>query len=166
MPEEIVIIPQFVLFKTLNWLNTFLPLIVPSYFGGGAFTIFLLRQFFITLPRDLDEAAKIDGAGTLRVLWQILIPLSQPVLATIVILSFIQHWNDFFRPLIYLNEKQLFTVSLGLSYFEQIRTNGGGVPLIHLLMAASIVVTVPIIVVFFALQRYFIRGIVMTGIKG
>ena len=165
MPSEVTTIPQFLLFKSLGWINTYLPLIVPSYLGGSAFTIFLLRQFFLTLPRDLDDAARIDGAGTLRILVQLLIPLSKPALATVAILSFIYHWNDFFTPLIYLSSDSLYTVSLGLNYFKSASTLAGP-PMAHLLMGASIIVTIPVIVVFFRLQRYFVQGIVMSGIKG
>jgi ABC-type glycerol-3-phosphate transport system permease component len=165
MPGEVVTIPQFILFKLMDWVNTFLPLIVPTYFGTSAFTIFLLRQFFMTLPRDLDDAAKIDGAGTLRILIELLVPLSKPALATVAILSFIYHWNDFFTPLIYLSSEDLYTVSLGLNYFRTTSTLAGP-PMAHWLMAASVIVTAPVIVVFFSLQRYFIQGIVMSGIKG
>jgi len=165
VPGEVTTIPQFLLFKGLGWTNTFLPLIVPSYLGGGAFSVFLLRQFFLTLPRDLDDAATIDGAGTLRILMQLLVPLSKPALATVAILSFVYHWNDFFTPLIYLDSKDLYTVSLGLNYFKSEPT-AGGPPMAHLLMGASIIVTIPVIVVFFSLQRYFVQGIVMSGIKG
>jgi ABC-type glycerol-3-phosphate transport system permease component len=164
MPGEVITIPQFLLFKGLGWINTFLPLIVPSFFGVSAFTIFLLRQFFLTLPRDLDDAAKIDGAGTLRILVQLLLPLSKPALATVAILSFIWHWNDFFTPLIYLSSDRLYTVALGLNYFRSVSTLAGP-PMAHLLMGAAIIVTIPIIVVFFTLQRYFVQGIVMSGIK-
>jgi ABC-type glycerol-3-phosphate transport system permease component len=165
VPSEVTTIPQFLLFKSLGWTNTFLPLIVPSYLGGGAFSVFLLRQFFLTLPRDLDDAATIDGAGTFRILVQLLVPLSKPALATVAILSFVYHWNDFFTPLIYLDSRELYTVSLGLNYFKAEPT-AGGPPMAHLLMGASIIVTIPVIVVFFSLQRYFVQGIVMSGIKG
>ena len=165
MPSETMIIPQFLLFKALHWLNTFLPLIVPSYFGASAFSIFLMRQFMLTLPRELDEAATIDGAGSLRILLQILVPLSKPVVATIVILSFVYHWNDFFHPLIYLDSRELHTVSIGLNFFKQEPSVGSAVPLTHLLLAASITATVPVLSVFLALQRYFVQGIVMSGIK-
>jgi multiple sugar transport system permease protein len=165
VPGEVTTIPQFLLFKSLGWTNTFLPLIVPSFFGGGAFSVFLLRQFFLTLPRDLDDAATIDGAGTFRILVQLLLPLSKPALATVAILAFVYHWNDFFTPLIYLDSRELYTVSLGLNYFKAEPT-AGGPPMAHLLMGASIVVTVPVIIDFFSLQRYFVQGIVMSGIKG
>jgi ABC-type glycerol-3-phosphate transport system permease component len=165
MPTEVVTIPQFILFKFLGWLNTYLPLIVPYWVGGSAFSIFLLRQFYLTLPRELDDAAKIDGAGTLRVLVQILVPLSVPALATVAILSFVHHWNDFFYPLIYLESRELYTVSLGLNYFRSAPTEAGP-PMAHLLMAAAILATLPVLAVFLSLQRYFVRGIVMSGMKG
>ena len=164
VPNEVTAIPAYLLFKSLNWIDTWLPLIVPAYFGGP-FSVFLLRQFFLTLPRDLDEAAKIDGAGSFRILVQVLLPLIRPALATISIFSFIFHWNDFYHPLIYLNSKELFTLSLGLRYFQKAPADGGPV-LDHYLMAASLVVTLPMIALFVALQRYFVQGIVMSGIKG
>jgi multiple sugar transport system permease protein len=164
LPQEVTIIPQFLIFRSLNWLDTLKPLILPAFLGGGAFNIFLLRQFFMTIPRDLDEAAMIDGAGSLRILWQIMLPLSKPALATVCIFSFLFHWNDFFRPLIYLNTTERFTLSLGLRFF-QTAAERGGQPLEHLLMAASIMMTLPVLLLFFSLQRYFIEGITMSGIK-
>ncbi len=110
LPVEITWIPLFLLYKQLGWLDTLRPLIVPSFFGGGAFFIFLLRQFFLTLPKDLDEAAKIDGANSLQILFRILIPLSKPALATAAIFSFLGHWNDFQTPLIFLNNAKNFTI--------------------------------------------------------
>lgn len=164
LPEEVTIIPQFMIYRSLNWLDTLKPLILPAFLGGGAFNIFLLRQFFLTIPRDLDEAAMIDGAGSLRILWQIMLPLSKPALATVCIFSFLFHWNDFFRPLIYLNTTEHFTLSLGLRFF-QTAAERGGQPLEHLLMAASVMMTLPVLLLFFSLQRYFIEGITMSGIK-
>lgn len=164
LPEEVTIIPQFMIYRSLNWLDTLKPLILPAFLGGGAFNIFLLRQFFLTIPRDLDEAAMIDGAGSLRILWQIMLPLSKPALATVCIFSFLFHWNDFFRPLIYLNTTEHFTLSLGLRFF-QTTAERGGQPLEHLLMAASVMMTLPVLLLFFSLQRYFIEGITMSGIK-
>lgn len=165
LPEEVTLIPTFLLFKFLGWLDTWKPLIVPSYFGGGAFSIFIFRQFFMTLPRDLDQAAEIDGASTLRIFWSILVPLSRPAIATVGIFSFLGHWNDFIHPLIYLNSTEKFTISLGLRFYQQTATTGGPARE-HLLMAAAIVSTIPVVIVFFTLQRYFVRGIVMSGIKG
>jgi multiple sugar transport system permease protein len=165
LPREVVIIPTFLLFKALGWLDTLLPLIVPSFFGGGAFFIFLLRQFFLTLPRELDEAAKIDGANSFQVLLHVLLPLARPALATAAIFAFLGHWNDFLEPLIYLNSSRNFTVALGLRYFQTL-PNEAQEPREQLLMAASLVVTAPVLVIFFAAQRYFVRGIVMSGLKG
>lgn len=164
LPDEVTIIPQFIIFRTMGWLDTLKPLILPAFLGGGAFNIFLLRQFFLTLPRDLDEAAMIDGAGSLRILWQVLIPLAKPAIATVAIFSFLFHWNDFFRPLIYLNTTENFTLALGLRFFRQ-TADTGGEPREHLLMAASVMMTLPVILLFFSLQRYFVEGITMSGIK-
>jgi len=165
LPEEAVIIPTFLMFKAVGWLDTWFPLIVPFYFGGGAFSIFLLRQFFLTLPRDMDEAAEIDGASSLRVLWAIVVPLSKPAMATLAIFSFIGNWNSFFQPLIYLNTTDKFTISLGLSYYQNVATAGGPATE-QLLMAAACMATLPIIVIFFVFQRQFVQGIVLSGIKG
>ncbi len=165
LPEEVTLIPTFLIFKSLGWLDTWKPLIVPAYFGGGAFSIFILRQFLMTLPRDLDQAAEIDGAGTFRIFWTILMPLSRPAIATVGIFSFLGHWNDFIHPLIYLHTTEKFTISLGLRFYQQTATAGGPARE-HLLMAAAVLSTIPVIIVFFALQRYFVRGIVMSGIKG
>jgi ABC-type glycerol-3-phosphate transport system permease component len=167
LPFEVTLIPQYLLFYQLKWIDTFLPLTVPAWFGAGgssAFTIFLLRQFFMTIPRDLDDAARVDGAGSLRILWSIIVPLSRPALATVLILQFLSHWNDFLGPFIYLNNKALFTMSIGLRYFQTVPEQLGE-PKEHLLMVATIIMTLPAIALFFAAQRYFVRGIVMTGLK-
>ena len=165
LPVEVTLIPQFLMFNELGWVNTFRPLIIPAWFGGGAFSIFLLRQFFMSIPRELDEAAVIDGAGTFRVLFQILMPLCRPALATVGVISFIHEWDAFLVPLIYLNSKENFTLALGLRYFMQL---GGSEaqPQEHLLMAATVLIILPVIILFFSAQRYFVRGIVMSGIKG
>lgn len=165
VPQQVTMVPTFLLYKYLGWLDTLLPLWVPAWFGGGAFFIFLMRQFFMALPRELDDAAEIDGAGSVRVFWNILLPLTIPALATVAIFAFLWNWNDFLSPLIYLNSEQHFTLPLGLRFFQQ-EAGTGGTPHEQLLMAASVVDTIPPIILFFALQRYFIRGIVMTGIKG
>ena len=165
LPSEVTIIPKFLLFKQIGWLDTLNPLIVPDWFGGGAFNIFLLRQFFMTIPRTFDEAAKVDGAGSFRILWAILLPLCGPALITVAILTFLNHWNDFFEPLIYLHSPQNLTLSLGLRHFL-ISPSDGGEPKDHLLMAAVLMAAFPCIVLFFVAQRYFVRGIVMSGIKG
>jgi ABC-type glycerol-3-phosphate transport system permease component len=165
LPWQVTIVPTFLLFRSLGWINTFLPLIVPSFFGGGAFFIFLLRQFFMTIPRDLDEAAKIDGASSLRIFWNIILPLSKPALATVAIFSFIDHWNEFIGPLIYLNSTAKFTISIGLRYFMSSPLTGDE-PRDAILMAASLIVAAPPLILFFVAQRFFVQGIVTTGLKG
>ncbi len=165
LPAQVTLIPQFVLFYRLGWINTHLPLWVPHWLGGGAFAIFLMRQFFLTLPRDLDEAALIDGAGYFRIFWSILMPLCKPVLATLAIITIIASWSDFLGPLIYLNTPEKFTVSVGLQFFNAV-PEVGGEPMQHLLMAACVMSMVPIILMFFFGQRFFVQGIVMSGIKG
>lgn len=172
LPEEIVLIPKFLMFNNVpraligrTLVDTWWPLILPAWFGGGAFNVFLLRQFFMAIPKELDEAAVIDGANTFQILWNVILPLSGPALATVAIFSFLGHWNDFIHPLIFLNSNEKFPLSLGLRYFQQQPTDATE-PRDHLLMAASILMLAPAIAVFFVAQRYFVRGIVMSGIKG
>lgn len=165
LPAQVTLIPQFVLFHKLGWINTHYPLWVPHWFGGTAFGIFLMRQFLLSLPRDLDEAALIDGANHFRVIWSILLPLCGPALATLAIISLIDSWSDFFNPLIYLNSPEKFTLSLGLQFF-QTYPDIGGQPTQHWLMAACILAVIPVITIFFIGQRYFVQGIVTSGIKG
>jgi len=172
LPEEVVIIPKFLLFHYVplalfghTWIDTWFPLIIPSWFGGGAFSVFLLRQFFLQIPRDLDEAATIDGANSWQILWAILLPLAQPAVATVAIFSFLTHWNDFFHPLIYLSTVENFPLAVGLRWFQQ-TANDQSEPREHLLMAASMLMVLPCVLIFFTMQRYFVRGIVMSGIKG
>ena len=160
LPALVTMIPLFIIFRHLGWYDTLLPLIVPAWFGS-AFYIFLMRQFFLTIPVDLEEAAKIDGCSTFRIFWQIIMPLSKPVLVTVAVFSFVAHWNDFITPLIYLNSVDKRTLALGLATF----TDVWGVDIVSL-MAASTVVLLPVLVVFFLAQRYFVQGVVMTGIKG
>ena len=157
LPWQVTIVPTFLLFRTLGWINTFWPLIV--------FYIFLLRQFFMTIPRDLDDAAKIDGANSVRIFWSILLPLAKPALATVAIFSFIEHWNEFIGPLIYLNSADKFTVSIGLRYFMASPFESDE-PREAILMAGSLIVATPPLVLFFVAQKYFVRGIVTTGLKG
>jgi multiple sugar transport system permease protein len=160
LPPAVTLIPQFVIFRLLGWLNTFLPLIVPAFFGQ-AFYIFLFRQFFLTIPFDLDEAATIDGADHPTICWFILLPLIRPALAAVAVFSFIRHWNDFFGPLIYLNDESKMTLAVGLQLFRgQYETE------IQYLMAGSVLMVLPIIVIFFLAQKYFIQGIALSGIKG
>lgn len=165
IPREVTIIPSFLLFKYVGWLDTLAPLIVPHYFGGGAFFIFLMRQFLMTIPMEFDEAAKMDGATSVDIFFRILLPLAKPAMATIAVFSFLGHWNEFLEPLIYLNTPERYTLALGLRWFQQVPMDASE-PREHLLMAASITMTLPCIVLFFAAQKYFVRGIVMSGIKG
>jgi multiple sugar transport system permease protein len=165
LPAEVTLIPQYLLFKELGWLNSIKPLWVPAWFGGYAFNIFLLRQFILALPRDMDEAAIVDGASYARVLVSIVIPLMKPALATVAVINFIAAWNDFLGPLIYLNSPENFTLALGLRYFN-VAPGQPGVPQNHLLMASVVMATTPCILLFFVAQRQFVQGIVMSGLKG
>lgn len=161
IPYFVIMVPQFVIFSRLGWTDTILPLTVPFFFGGGAFNIFLFRQFFRSLPKELSDAARIDGCSELDIYWRIMLPLSAPVLITVAIFTFLFSWNDFIAPLLYLTSPEKITVALGLATFRSVmRTQW------NLLMAASTVMTVPVVILFFILQRYFIRGVVMSGLKG
>ncbi len=160
LPRAAIIIPEYILFNQLGWVNTFLPLIVPAWFGE-AYAIFLMRQFFMTIPRELEEAAIIDGASTLTVIWKVIVPLSTPVLAVIAILTFKDTWNDFLHPLLFLNEPSKYTVAVGLAYF-----NGQFDVKLNLLMAASVTMMIPIVILFIFAQRAFVEGISLTGLKG
>ncbi|GAB4560892.1 MAG: carbohydrate ABC transporter permease [Anaerolineae bacterium] len=159
LPYPVTMVPLYILFKMLGWVNTFLPLTVPAFFGSPFF-IFLLRQFFMSIPTDLEDAARIDGANTAQIIWHIMLPLSIPALATVAIFTFQNTWNDFLPPLIYLHKQSLYTVALGLSFFRSTYTVNWAY-----LMAASLATMVPVILVFFAAQRLFIEGITLTGVK-
>ena len=161
LPYAVIMIPQYIMFKYLGWIDTYLPLVVPPWFGGGIFNIFLLRQFFRTIPAELSDAARIDGAGELRIYAQIMLPLAGPALAVVAIFTFINSWNDFLGPLIYLSSQDKYTIALGLATFKGMYATQW-----HYLMAASTVMVMPIIILFFLAQRYFVQGIVMTGTKG
>lgn len=161
LPDIVLLIPQFVLFRELGWVDTFLPLIVPTFFGGGAFNIFLVRQFYLTIPRDFDEAARLDGATNWQIWRQILLPLSAPILTAVAIFSFVSHWNDFMGPLIYLQSEENKTLALGLRAFVSPTDSSWNIS-----MAASLFLVVPILMVFFLGQKYFVRGVSMTGITG
>ncbi len=165
LPFEVLLIPQFLIFRELGWLDSYKPLIVPFYFGAGPFFIFLMRQFFLTIPLDLDQSARLDGAHSLRILWSIILPLSRPALATVAIFSFLANWDSFLGPLIYLNTMEKYTLPLGLRFFQLVAF-AGGAPREHLLMAASLTVSIPGITLFVVAQKYFVRGIVLSGIKG
>ena len=160
LPGAVTMVPLFILFKQLGWVNTFLPLIVPA-FGGSPFYIFLLRQFFTTIPRDLEDAARIDGASIPQIWAQIMMPLIAPALAAVCIFTFRATWNDFMGPLIYIDSPSLRPMSLALFSFRQEHGTDW-----NTLMAASTLMTLPVVLVFFFFQRYFIQGITLTGIKG
>jgi ABC-type glycerol-3-phosphate transport system permease component len=162
LPESMTLIPRFIIFERLDWLNSFKPLIVPSFFGA-AFQIFLLRQFFRTIPLDLEDAARLDGASTFRIFATIVMPLSKPAVVTAGIFSFIFTWNDFLRPLLYLNTEDKYTVAIGLLNYTGSDRIG---PQMHLLMAASFLATLPVLVVFLIAQREFVKGVVFSGMKG
>jgi ABC-type glycerol-3-phosphate transport system permease component len=165
LPDQVTLIPRFILFHQLGWINTLKPLWVPFWFGGTAFAIFLMRQFIMSVPRELDEAAIVDGASYFRVFWSIVIPLCKPALATLAIIAAIAAWNNFMEPLVYLNSTEKFTLSVGLRYFHA-NPVAGDRPLGHLLMAASVATIMPPIILFFAFQRYFVQGVALTGLKG
>lgn len=160
LPAMVTMIPMFVIFKSIGWYDTLLPLIVPSWFGSPVY-IFLVRQFFLTIPRDIEEAAEMDGCGPFRLFWQVMLPLSKPVLVSVAVFSFVAHWNDFMTPLIYLNSIDNRTLALGLATFVDV----WGVDVVSL-MAASVTVLLPVLVIFFFAQKYFVQGVVMSGIKG
>lgn len=159
IPGIVTLVPLYILFAKIDWIDTFLPVTIPAMLGSP-FYIFMLRQFFLTLPMELEEAALIDGASRLRVWWTIILPLSKPAIATVAIFAFMFAWNDFTGPLIFLNGRDKFTLSLGLQAFMFERRT-----LWSLLMAASTMMILPIMVVFFLAQKYFIQGIALTGLK-
>ena len=161
IPFPVTMVPTFVLFNLIHWVNTYLPLIIPAWFAPP-FAVFLLRQFFMTVNRELDDAAKVDGCSELRILFQILMPLSKPALTTVAIFSFTANWNDFLGPLIYLSDAKKFTLALGINYLRSFRGGGDLAPQ----MAASLMFSAPCIILFFLAQKYFVQGIVTTGLKG
>ncbi|MGV3613913.1 MAG: carbohydrate ABC transporter permease [Fimbriimonas sp.] len=161
LPGQVTMIPVFMIWRELRAIDTFYPLIVPALFGGGAFNIFLLRQFLLGIPRELDEAAMIDGAHYFTIWWRILLPLSTPAVATVAIFSFIGHWDAFDGPMIYLNSPEKYTVSMGLRMFQ----DSFGTDL-EQLMAASLIHILPTVALFFFAQRYFLRGISLSGLGG
>jgi ABC-type glycerol-3-phosphate transport system permease component len=160
LPYQVTLIPQFIIYKKLGWVNTFLPLTVPWFFGS-AFYIFLLRQFILTLPKELSEAALIDGCTYFGIFWRIVLSQIKPALTAAAIFIFMDNWNDFIGPLIYLNDSSMYTLAVGLSYFQTQQLTTW-----TLLMAASLLVMIPPTVLFLVMQRYFIQGIAMTGLKG
>jgi len=164
IPAASTIIPEYIIFKHLNMVNTFYPLILPTYLAP-AFYVFMLRQFFLTIPREMDDAARIDGCSNFRIYWQIMMPLAKPALGVVAIYQFRGAWNDFFRPIIYIHDKAKFTLSVGLDLMKSGGIGEAGEPW-NQIMAVSLVATLPMLLVFFFLQRMFIQGIVVTGVKG
>jgi ABC-type glycerol-3-phosphate transport system permease component len=160
LPGIIVAIPSYVLFAKLGWVNTQLPLWVPAWLGGGAFNVFLLRQFFLGIPREIDEAARIDGAGHRVIFTKLILPASGPALATVAILTFVGSWTDFFGPLLYISNRELMPLELGLRVFQSQRGTEW-----NYLMAATLIAMIPIIAIFLAGQKFFVRGITLTGGK-
>lgn len=160
LPGAVTMIPNFLIWQALGCINTYVPLVLPVWFGGGAFNIFLFRQFFLTIPKELDESARIDGAGYFRIYLSILMPLLKPVIIVVTLFTFIGTWNDFFGPLLFLYDMEKYTLALGLQLFTSAYGSDFGA-----VMAAATVTTIPVIIVFFFGQKYFVEGLVMTGIK-
>jgi multiple sugar transport system permease protein len=160
LPYPVTMIPVYIEFKTFGWINTFLPLIVPAFFGSP-FYIFLLRQFFLNIPRELEDAAFIDGASRLQILWSVMLPLAMPAIVTVAIFNFQGVWNDFLPPLIYLHDQSRYTITLGLNFFRSTYQ-------VHwaYLMAACVVTMLPMVLLFFFAQRQFVEGISLSGLKG
>jgi len=160
LPGQVTMIPTYLLFSRLKWLDTYLPLVLRASLADP-FHVFMLRQFFRTIPRELDDAARIDGCNLFGIFWRIVLPQCLPALGVLCIFEFTYNWNNFLLPLIYLNSTDKFPIALGLRYMQGLyRTNMGG------LMAAALLAVAPILVIFFFAQRYFVQGIVITGIKG
>jgi ABC-type glycerol-3-phosphate transport system permease component len=160
LPGQVTMIPVFMIWREFRAIDTFWPLTLPSYLGS-AFFVFMLRQFYLGIPKELDEAAMIDGAGYVRIWWSVLMPLAAPALATVAVFSFLGNWDNFEGPLIYLNSSEKYTVSLGLRMFQD--TYGGN---FEQVMAASLIHIIPTIIIFFLAQRFFLRGIALSGLGG
>ena len=158
--DPVRIIPMYIEFKMMGWIDTFLPLIIPAFFGSP-FYIFLLRQFFMNIPRELEDAALIDGANRFQIIWKIFLPLAKPALAAVAIFNFQGVWNDFLPPLVFLHDQSKFTITLGLNFFRSTYDVHWGY-----LMAASLVAMLPMAIVFFLAQKQFIKGISLSGLKG
>jgi multiple sugar transport system permease protein len=160
LPAQVTLLPTFLLFRTLGWSGSYLPLVVPAFFGNP-FSIFLLRQFFLTIPQELSDAARLDGCSDIGIFWRVILPLARPAMATVGLFAFLGAWTDFQGPLVYLHDEKQYTLALGLQSFLGRHTSQW-----NLLMAASTVITIPLIVVFLIVQKTFVRGIVLSGMKG
>lgn len=166
VPFQVTMVPLFIIFRRLGWLNSYLPLVVPGFFGAPYF-IFMLRQFFLTIPEELSDAARIDGAGEFGILYRIIMPLARPALTVVALFQFMGAWNDYLGPLIYVNRDQLYPLALGIQRLRSMLAGVGIAPMAYpYLMAVSTIATVPILIAFFFAQRTFIEGISLTGLKG
>ena len=161
LPSQVTMIPTFILFKNLGWMDTYFPFIIPSFLGN-AFFIFLFRQYFLTIPSDLEDAARIDGCGHFGTFWHIMLPMAKPIVITVIVFTFMGAWNDFMGPLIYLNTETNYTLAIGLDMFRG--QYGSMQP--NLVMAASAMMMLPVLVIFFLAQNAFMKGVVVTGVKG
>jgi ABC-type glycerol-3-phosphate transport system permease component len=170
LPAQVTVIPLFQAYAALHWVNTYLPLVVPAWLGGNVFGIFLLRQFFRTIPRSFIEAARLDGASEWSILWKLVVPMSLPAVLTVVIFTFLWSWNDLFNPLIYLHNEATYTLPVGLLYFiaraEQLTGGSAGQVPWHLVMTLATVMVAPVIVLFAFAQRRFVEGVASSGVKG
>ena len=162
IPSSVTLIPVYSIYSKIGWIDTYLPLIVPAFTGGGAFSIFLIKQFFEAIPNELVESSKIDGAGWFTIFWKMFLPNSKPVLLVVIIFAFVNSWNDFFAPLIFLINPEKFTVAIGLNTF---RNSYGAAMDIAPLMAMSTLSVLPILLLFVFAQKYFVQGITTTGLK-
>ncbi len=166
IPFAVTMVPLFVIFKTLGWINSYRPLVIPAFCGSPYF-IFMLRQFFRTIPEELSDAARIDGASEFGILWRIILPLAKPALMVVGLLQFMYAWNEYLGPVIYLNDQHQWPIALGVAYLRDTTESVGASALAYpYLMAVSAIVTLPIVIVFFFTQRVFIEGISLTGLKG
>lgn len=165
IPFQVIMVPLFITFKNLGWLNSYLPLVIPGIFGSPWF-IFMLRQFFMTIPEELSDAARIDGASELGILFRVILPLARPALIVVALFQFLNTWNDYLGPLLYINKQDMFPIALGIGILRRMVGETGTTALVYpYLMAVSTIVTVPIIVAYFLAQRRFIEGITTTGLK-
>lgn len=162
LPGQVTLIPQYLLYYKFHMVDTYWPLIIPSILGGGAYNIFLYRQFFLSLPKELSEAAMIDGANSFQTFTYVMLPSVKPVSMCVGVMSLVWNWNDFYNPLIYINTTSKFTVSIGLQFLN----SSMGTTKIGQMMAVALIMTIPVMVIFFICQKYFVEGIKMSGIKG
>lgn len=170
LPAQVTVVPLFKAYAALGWINTFLPLVLPAWLGGNVFGIFLLRQFFRSIPRSLIEAARLDGASEWTILWRLVVPMSLPAVLTVALFTFLWSWNDLFNPLVYLHSESAYTLPVGLLYFisraEQLTGGSAGMVPWHLVMALATIMVLPVILLFVAAQRRFVEGVAASGVKG